>query len=90
MLKSGCDKYKTLSQLTNREEELYGSYLNAGTSKRGEHQVLGFSILGVNEKYLDEKILGGCIDLDVYKRQILYSIKIHQIRENIYVNKSGI
>ena len=26
-------------------------------------QVLGFSILGVNEKYLDEKILGGCIDL---------------------------
>ena len=63
ILKSGCDKYKTLGQLTNREEELYGSYLNAGTSKRGEHQVLGFSILGVNEKYLDEKILGGCIDL---------------------------
>ena len=62
ILKSGCDKYKTLGQLT-REEELYGSYLNAGTSKRGEHQVLGFSILGVNEKYLDEKILGGCIDL---------------------------
>ena len=50
ILKSGCDKYKTLGQLTNREEELYGSYLNAGTSKRGE-------------KYLDEKILGGCIDL---------------------------
>ena len=63
ILKSGCDKYKTLGQLTNREEELYGSYLNAGTSKRGEHQVLGFSILGVNETYLDEKILGGCIDL---------------------------
>ena len=63
ILKSGCNKYKTLGQLTNREEELYGSYLNAGTSKRGEHQVLGFSILGVNEKYLDEKILGGCIDL---------------------------
>ena len=59
ILKSGCNKYKTLGQLTNREEELYGSYLNAGTSKRGEHQVLGFSILGVNEKYLDEKILGG-------------------------------
>ena len=57
ILKSGCDKYKTLGQLTNREEELYGSYLNAGTSKRGEHQVLGFSILGVNEKYLDEKII---------------------------------
>ena len=56
ILKSGCDKYKTLGQLTNREEELYGSYLNAGTSKRGEHQVLGFSILGVNEKYLDEII----------------------------------
>ena len=62
ILKSGCNKYKTLGQLTDREEELYGSYLNAGTSKRGEHQVLGFSILSVNEKYLDEKILGQCIE----------------------------
>ena len=63
ILKSGCNKYKTLGQLTDREEELYGSYLHAGASKRGESQVLGFSILSVNEKYLDEKILGGCIDL---------------------------
>ena len=29
-------------------------YLDAGASKRGESQVLGFSILSVNEKYLDE------------------------------------
>ena len=62
ILKSGRDKYKTLGQLTNREEELYGSYLHAGASKRGESQVLGFSILSVNEKYLDEKILGQCIE----------------------------
>ena len=62
ILKSGCNKYKTLGQLTNREEELYGSYLHAGASKRGESQVLGFSILSVNEKYLDEKILGQCIE----------------------------
>ena len=60
--KSGCNKYKTLGQLTDREEELYGSYLHAGASKRGESQVLGFSILSVNEKYLDEKILGQCIE----------------------------
>ena len=59
ILKSGC---KTLGQLTDREEELYGSYLHAGASKRGESQVLGFSILSVNEKYLDEKILGQCIE----------------------------
>lgn len=62
ILKSGCNKYKTLGQLTDREEELYGSYLHAGVSKRGESQVLGFSILSVNEKYLDEKILGQCIE----------------------------
>lgn len=62
ILKSGCNKYKTLGQLTDREEELYGSYLHAGASKRGESQVLGFSILSVNEKYLDEKILGKCIE----------------------------
>ena len=62
ILKSGCNKYKTLGQLTDREEELYGSYLHAGASKRGESQVLGFSILSVNEKYLDEKILGQCIE----------------------------
>lgn len=63
ILKSGCNKYKTIGQLTDREEELYGSYLSAGISKRGERQVLGFSILGVNEKYLDEKILGQAIEL---------------------------
>ena len=62
ILKSGCNKYKTLGQLIDREEELYGSYLHAGASKRGESQVLGFSILSVNEKYLDEKILGQCIE----------------------------
>ena len=62
ILNSGCNKYKTLGQLTDREEELYGSYLHAGASKRGESQVLGFSILSVNEKYLDEKILGQCIE----------------------------
>lgn len=62
ILKSGCNKYKTLGQLTDREEELYGSYLHAGASKRGESQVLGFSILSVNEKYLDEKVLGQCIE----------------------------
>ncbi|MEE0617701.1 MAG: pitrilysin family protein [Intestinibacter bartlettii] len=62
ILKSGCNKYKTLGKLTDREEELYGSYLHAGASKRGESQVLGFSILSVNEKYLDEKILGQCIE----------------------------
>ena len=62
ILKSGCNKYKTLGQLTDREEELYGSYLHAGASKRGESKVLGFSILSVNEKYLDEKILGQCIE----------------------------
>ena len=63
VLKSGCDKYKTLGELTNREEELYGSYLSAGILKRGESQILGFSILGVNERYLDEKTLGSCIEL---------------------------
>ncbi|MDY2737765.1 EF-P 5-aminopentanol modification-associated protein YfmF [Intestinibacter sp.] len=62
VLKSGCSKYKTRSQLTDREEELYGAYLNTLISKRGENQILGFSILSVNEKYLDEKILGQSIE----------------------------
>ena len=39
VLKSGCSKYKTISQLTDREEELYGAYLSAGISKRGENQI---------------------------------------------------
>lgn len=63
VLKSGCSKYKTIGQLTQKEEELYGSYLSAVISKRGEHQVISFNILGVNEKYLDEKILGQSIEL---------------------------
>ncbi len=63
LLKSGCEKYKTLGQLTDKQENLYGAYIGAGISKKGESQVLAFNILGINEKYIDEKIFEECVKL---------------------------
>ena len=63
ILKSGCEKYKTLGQLTDKQEDLYGAYIGAGISKRGESQVICFNILGINEKYVDEKIFEQGVEL---------------------------
>lgn len=63
LLKSGCEKYKTIGQLTDKQEDLYGAYIGAGVSKKGESQVIAFNILGINEKYIDEKIFEECVKL---------------------------
>lgn len=63
VLKSGCNKYKTMTELTDIQEDLYGAYIGASASKRGESQVINFSLLSVNEEYLDEKIFEKTVEL---------------------------
>lgn len=58
---SGCEKYKTMRQISNELENLYGSSIMGGISKRGERQVIAFKIVSTDERYLDEKIFGRVI-----------------------------
>ena len=62
IITSGCEKYKTMRQISNELENLYGSSIMGGISKRGERQVIGFKIVSTDERYLDEKIFGKVIE----------------------------
>lgn len=62
IITSGSEKYKSLREISNKLDDLYGASLIGDAIKRGEKQVLTFKILSTNEKYLDEKILVDIID----------------------------
>lgn len=63
VLASGCEKYPSMKELSDRLDDLYGAALAADTSKRGERHIISFKVLNTNDKYIDEKIFGDIIEL---------------------------
>lgn len=64
VLKRGTKDYDSSKLIDRRLEELYGSSLSIGINKKGEKQVLRFSIEWASELYTDEKGLDySCIDM---------------------------
>ena len=58
VLKRGTEQYPTLRDLKIRLEELYGAVLGADVVKKGERQVVSFSLEVINDKYAPgEKLL---------------------------------
>lgn len=62
IITSGCEKYPSLREISNKLDDLYGSAMLSDVSKRGERQVITFKMLSTNEKYLDEKILKSALE----------------------------
>jgi predicted Zn-dependent peptidase len=62
IITSGCEKYPSLRETSNKLDDLYGSSMMGDVSKRGERQVISFKIISTNEKYLDEKIFTDVIE----------------------------
>ncbi|MGM0602997.1 MAG: EF-P 5-aminopentanol modification-associated protein YfmF [Bacillota bacterium] len=56
VLKRGSKKFPTSRIIKSELENLYGAGISFSVLKRGENQVLRFSLETVNEKYLDEDI----------------------------------
>ena len=54
VLASGCEKYPSMKELSDRLDDLYGAALAADTSKRGERQIISFKVLNTNDNYIDE------------------------------------
>lgn len=71
VLKRGTKKYKTSIELEKALEELYGSNLSLGVDKKGEKQIIRFTIEGPNMNYVDLK--------DIFNRQV-------QIIEELLLN----
>lgn len=59
---SGCEKYPSVREISNKLDDLYGSSIGADVSKRGERQVISFKIISTNEKYLEENIFQDVIE----------------------------
>lgn len=55
ILNRGTKNYPNKISLERKLEELYGANLSISASKRGERQVIKFSIEWVDEKYTNEK-----------------------------------
>ncbi len=63
ILKRGTEKYPTMTQLSKRAEELYGASLSAGIGKKGDRELLRFSVQFVSDTFLDESITAQAVDL---------------------------
>lgn len=53
VLKRGTKNYNTTLQIERKLEEFYGSNLSVGVSKKGEKQVIRFTIEGIDDKYVN-------------------------------------
>lgn len=62
LITSGCEKYPSIREISNKLDDLYGSSMGGDVSKRGERQVLSFKIISTNQKYLEEDIFKDVIE----------------------------
>ena len=51
VLKSGCKKFPSISDITKHLQDLYGASLNAGVLKNGDNQVIFFDAETISDKY---------------------------------------
>src|SRR6056297_583428 len=51
----GSQKYPTNQSISRRLDELYGADLNVSVARRGENQLLRFSIEVINDNYLESE-----------------------------------
>lgn len=75
VLTRGTEKYKTLTEISKREEELYGATVRCEIKRKGETQVFGISIGFPSEKFLDENINKDILEL-------LYEVVFCPLTEN--------
>lgn len=62
IITNASKEYKTLRDISNKLEDLYGASILADVSKRGERQVLNIKLVTTNEQYLDEPIFTDAIE----------------------------
>ena len=64
MMKRGCESYPSVQALEGKLEELYGADINAGVTKKGELQFIGFHMSHISDRYTNgERLFDQCSDL---------------------------
>src|SRR6056297_3638602 len=77
ILYRGSNKYPTNQAISKRLDELYGADLNVSVARRGENQLLRFSIEVINDKFVNNKanLLKSAVDF-------LYEILFNPLLED--------
>jgi predicted Zn-dependent peptidase len=55
VLRRGCEGFETLKEIERHLEKLYGALLDVGVQKKGERQILRFSMEVINDAYIPEQ-----------------------------------
>ncbi len=63
VLKRGTEKYPTLTEISKRSEELYGATLGATVLKKGDIELLRFSVQFVSDNFISGNITEEIVDL---------------------------
>ncbi len=63
VLKRGTEKYPTLTELSKRAEELYGASLASSVSKKGDVELIKFSVGFVSDNFISDSIMAPAIEL---------------------------
>lgn len=80
------EKYPTKKLMTQLKDELYGAKLNARTYSVGKHQIIDLSILGINEKFVDEDLHKEYIKVleEVFYHPLINDITLKEAKKNVY------
>lgn len=63
VLKRGTEAYPTLADISKRAEELYGASISAGTLKKGDNQLLVFTVRFVSDSFINGAITKDAVNL---------------------------
>lgn len=63
VLKRGTERYPSLAQLSKKAEELYGASLSAGTLKKGDNQLLMFTVRAVSDSFISSPVTEAAAEL---------------------------
>ncbi|MDO4792702.1 MAG: pitrilysin family protein [Filifactor alocis] len=94
VMRSGTKSYPDETSIAKKLQDLYGAFLGANVSKKGEIQIFGFQLAFINEKYVEEDLFKEVLSLlkevlfepyleDGYFSDLVLSIEKEVLREAI-------
>lgn len=95
ILTMGCEKYKSIRDISIKTEEMYGTYIHSDILKKGDNQVIEFLIEFVEDKvhledifeFLKEIILNPLVENGQFKEE--YFNKAKQITKDTILSRQN-
>ena len=78
VLKNGCKKFPTLTEINRELQSLYGATLNSGVIKNGDNHVIFFDAETISDKYAPngENLVLGLVEMLMNAFKLAISFKM--------------